>query len=404
MRLKTPIVKVRDVEMGGNHPIVIQSMTNTDTADAQLTANQCIELADAGSEIVRITVNDEKAAQAVMEIRKILDDRGYSHLPIVGDFHYNGHTLLTDYPKCALTLDKYRINPGNIDYGSRENKNFETIVKVAIENDKPVRIGANWGSIDQRLLTEMMDKNSNIAKPKSDKEVIIDTLVKSALRSAENAEKLGLKNNKIVLSVKMSDVQDVISAYELLNQRMLNHPYVLHLGLTEAGSGMQGLIASSAVLAILLNQGIGDTIRISLTPKPGEPRTKEVEACKTLLQAMGYRHFKPQVTSCPGCGRTESAFFQDLAKDVNQYISIKMSEWQKKYPRVTEMRVAVMGCTVNGPGESKHADIAISLPGKMEEPVAPTYIRGKFHKNLTGEKIPEQFIELLENFIKTCYC
>ena len=389
--------------MGGTSPIVIQSMTNTDTADAKATATQCMELSDKGSEIVRITVNNEQAAKAVPKIRQLLDDSGYASLPLVGDFHFNGHKLLREYPKCAETLDKYRINPGNSDYGSTENKNFEEIIAIAMENDKPVRIGANWGSIDQRFLTEMMNKNAKMIKPKSDKEVIIDTLVESALRSAENGEKLGLKNNKIVLSVKMSVVPDVIAAYELLHQRMREHPYILHLGLTEAGSGMQGLIASSAALAVLLNKGIGDTIRISLTPKPGESRSREVEACKILLQSMGYRHFKPQVTSCPGCGRTESDFFQDLAQQVNRHIAKKMAEWKKKYPRVAEMKVAVMGCIVNGPGESKHADIAISLPGKMEAAIAPTYIQGKFHKNLTGEKIPEQFIKLLEKFVKSCY-
>lgn len=405
MRLETPEVSVRDVKIGANNPIVIQSMTNTQTADAAATAKQCMQLADAGSEIVRLTVNTQFAAQAIPDIRKILDAKGYRHLPLIGDFHYNGHILLTDYPKLAKTLDKYRINPGNVGYGDKHEYNFSTIVEIAIENNKPVRIGVNWGSLDQDLLTEMMDKNAKLKSPKSDKEVIIDAMVHSAINSAQLAEKLGLRQNQIVLSVKMSIVQDMVKAYQLLAERMRKnkHFHALHLGLTEAGSGMQGIISSSAALAILLQEGIGDTIRISLTPTPGQPRSAEVEACKTLLQCMNLRYFKPVVTSCPGCGRTDSHFFQDLAKEVNDHISRKMPLWQKKYPKITTLKIAVMGCVVNGPGESKHADIAISLPGKLEKPVAPIYIHGKFTKSLSGKNIPQQFVKILEDFIsKNC--
>ncbi|MCX6734528.1 MAG: flavodoxin-dependent (E)-4-hydroxy-3-methylbut-2-enyl-diphosphate synthase [Candidatus Peregrinibacteria bacterium] len=406
MRLNTPTVTVGAVKIGGKNPIVIQSMTNTDTSDAKATAKQIIELADAGSEIVRMTVNTNLAAPKVPEIRKILDAKGYEKIPLIGDFHFNGHTLLEDFPQMSKTLDKYRINPGNVGYGDKHDYNFSKIIKIAIENNKPVRIGVNWGSLDQDLLTEMMNKNSKLIKPKSDKEVIINAMVESALRSAVLAEKIGLPQNKIILSVKMSIVQDMIKAYELLAQRMSKnkHLYALHLGLTEAGVGMQGIVSSSASLAILLQQGIGDTIRISLTPTPTQPRTKEVEACKILLQSMGFRHFKPQVTSCPGCGRTDSHFFQELAGEVNSHITKILPIWQKKHPKsadkIAELKIAVMGCVVNGPGESKHADIAISLPGRMEKPVAPVYIKGKFVKSLQGKKIPQQFIQLLEDYVE----
>ncbi len=401
--MKTPVVDIRGVKVGGGNPVVIQSMTDTDTQDPKATAKQVIELADAGSELVRITVNTNLSAPKIPELRKILDDHGYEHLPIIGDFHYNGHILLTEFPETAKVLDKYRINPGNVGYGDKHDYNMETIIKIALENDKPVRIGVNWGSLDQELLTAMMEKNAKLIKPKSDRDVIIETMVESALRSAESAEKIGLPQNKIILSVKMSLVQDMIAAYELLASRMKSHPYSLHLGLTEAGSGMQGLVSSSAALAVLLQQGIGDTIRISLTPTPGKPRSQEVEACKTLLQSMGYRHFKPQVTSCPGCGRTDSTFFQELAKEVNDHIAKKMAQWKEKYPGVEELKIAVMGCVVNGPGESKYADIAISLPGKSEQKVAPVYIEGKFSQSLKGDNIPEEFLEILENFIQTKY-
>lgn len=405
MKLNTPVVTVGEIKIGGQNPIIIQSMTNTDTADAKATAKQAMELADAGSEIVRITVNSNLAAPKVQEIRNILDAKGYNTLPLIGDFHYNGHILLKEFPKMAKTLGKYRINPGNVGYDGKHDYNFSTIVKIAKENNKPVRIGVNWGSLDQDLLTTMMNKNACRKTPMSDKEVIIDAMVESALRSAELAEKLGLKQNKIILSVKMSIVQDMVKAYELLAARMKKnkHLYALHLGLTEAGIGMQGLVSSSAALAILLQQGIGDTIRISLTPTPAQPRTKEVEACKTLLQSLGFRHFQPQVTSCPGCGRTDSNFFQKLTGQVNKHISKNIPIWQKKYPKsatkIAKLKIAVMGCVVNGPGESKHADIAISLPGRMEKPVAPVYIHGRFVKSLTGKKIPEQFIQLLEDYI-----
>ena len=406
MRIKTPVIDIRGLKIGGQNPLAIQSMTNTDTANAKSTAKQIMELADAGSELVRMTVNTTQAAQKVPEIRKILDANGYQQLPLIGDFHYNGHTLLKDFPEMAKTLDKYRLNPGNVGYGEKNNYNFSTIIKTALENSKPIRIGVNWGSLDQDLLTAMMNKNASLAKPKTDREVIISSMVESALLSATFAEKLGLPHNKIILSVKMSIVQDMIKAYELLAEKMQKnkHSYALHLGLTEAGIGTQGLVSSSAALAILLQQGIGDTIRISLTPTPNQPRTKEVEVCKTLLQSLGFRHFSPQVTSCPGCGRTDSHFLQDLAETVNSHIAKTLKLWQKKYPQSAEkiatLKIAVMGCVVNGLGESKHADLAISLPGKMEKPFAPVYIKGKFSKNLQGKKIPQQFIEILEDYIE----
>lgn len=401
MRLKTPTVEIRGVKVGGKNPIVIQSMTNTDTTDPKATAKQCIELCKAGSEIVRVTVNSNLAAEKIPELRAVLDAQGYSHLPIVGDFHFNGHTLLTEFPETAKILDKYRINPGNVG----KDENFETIIKIAIENKKPVRIGANMGSIDQTLLTQMMEENAKAPSPKSDEEVAIDALVESAISSAKRAEELGLPQDKIILSVKISDVQGVIKATKDLADRMKqnSHFYPIHLGLTEAGGGLQGLISSSAALAILLQEGIGDTIRISLTPEPGQSRTKEVEACKTLLQSLGYRNFKPKVTSCPGCGRTGSDFFQTLAKQVNDHIKEKLPEWQEKHPKVKALKIAVMGCVVNGPGESRHADIAISLPGKMEKPVAPVYIKGKYLKSLQGDKISEEFISLVEEYIKENY-
>lgn len=401
MRLKTPVVQIGKVKMGGGQPIVIQSMTDTDTADAAATAAQCMQLAAAGSELVRITVNTDQAAKAVPEIRKILNENGYKDLPLVGDFHFNGHILLTDHPECALALDKYRINPGNVGKGDKHDINFETMIKIAIANNKVVRIGVNWGSLDQDLLTEMMDKNAKLIKPKSDKELLIETTVLSAISSAEQATKLGLPNNKLVLSVKMSVVDDVVKAYQLLASKTSD--YAIHLGLTEAGSGMQGLVSSSAALSILLNQGIGDTIRISLTPGPNDARTEEVKACKTLLQALGYRHFRPQVTSCPGCGRTGSAFFRQLAEEVNKKIDQRMPEWQKKYPAAAQLKIAVMGCVVNGPGESQHADIAISLPGRMEKDVAPVYIKGKYTKSLSGDSITEDFMAIIEDYIKENY-
>lgn len=399
MRIKTPEVNIRGVKIGGKNPVKIQSMTDTDTADAPAMAKQCMELADADSELVRFTVNTNLAAQKVPEIRKILDSKGYGHLPLIGDFHFNGHTLLEEFPQMAQALDKYRINPGNIGKGEKHDPNFRKFIEIAVHYDKPVRIGVNWGSLDQDLLTTMMEKNAKLIRPRSDKEVLIDTMVKSALNSAHQAQKMGLKQNKIVLSVKMSNVQDVINAYQKLASAMQDHPYALHLGLTEAGSGIDGLISSSTALAVLLQQGIGDTIRISLTPNPNDRRTKEVEACKALLQALELRHFKPKITSCPGCGRTDSKFFQKLAAEVNKKLETKLKNWVKKYPKAAELKIAIMGCVVNGPGESKYADIAISMPGKMEKPVAPVYIHGKFLKSLKGDKIADQFLEIIENFI-----
>lgn len=402
MRLKTPAVQIGTVKMGAKHPIVIQSMTNTDTADWQATAKQAIELADAGSEIVRMTVNTNFAAQAVPKIRQALDKKGYSHLPLIGDFHYNGHTLLEENPDCAKTLDKYRINPGNVGFGDKHEYNFSKIIEIALKNDKAVRIGVNWGSLDQDLLTKMMNENAAMKKPRTSRDVLISAMVESALRSAKLSEKLGLSNNKIVLSVKMSILQDMVDAYKLLAKKMQASKklYALHLGLTEAGSGLQGVVSSTAALAILLQEGIGDTIRVSLTPDKQSPRTREVEVCKELLQALGMRYFKPQVTSCPGCGRTGSNFFQDLAQEINQSIDKNMPQWKKLYPGVERLKIAVMGCVVNGPGESKYADIAISLPGKMEKPVAPVYIDGKFVKSLQGKKIPGDFMAILEGYVQ----
>jgi (E)-4-hydroxy-3-methylbut-2-enyl-diphosphate synthase len=378
---KTPIVKIGSVKIGGSHPIAIQSMTNTDTADAAKTAKQCMELADAGSELVRITVNNEAAAASVPEIRKILNKKGYKHLPLIGDFHFNAHELLEKFPQCAKTLDKYRINPGNIGHGKNHHENFEKIIKIAIKNKKPIRIGVNFGSLDQALPKNM--------KP-------IDAMIKSALDSATYAEKLGLKQNKIVLSVKMSDVQDVIKANQLLAKKMQKHPYALHLGLTEAGSGLQGVTCSSTALSILLQQGIGDTIRISLTPKKGESRTKEVQACKFLLQSLGLRQFQPKITSCPGCGRTDNKLFQKIVSEISAHIEKNLAKSQKSNPKINKLKIAIMGCIVNGPGESRHADIALHLPGKAEQKSASVYVKGKFFKTLKGKNISQQFIKILK--------
>jgi (E)-4-hydroxy-3-methylbut-2-enyl-diphosphate synthase len=403
MRLKTPRVTIRGIESGDKNPIRIQSMTNTDTANAIATAKQCMELADAGSEIVRITVNNKAAALSIPKIRWILDSEGYEKLPLVGDFHYNGHQLLRGFPEMAEALDKYRINPGNVGFGDRDNYNFEQIVECAIQYKKPIRIGVNWGSLDQRLLTEMMIKNSEKKHPKTANEVIIDAMVESALKSAAIAEKIGLKRNKIILSVKMSGVEDTVNAYESLAKKMKASKkiYALHLGLTEAGGGDSGVVASTAALSILLKQGLGDTIRVSLTPAPGASRTREVDICKLVLQSLGLRYFAPHVTSCPGCGRTESEFFQELAQEVNEHINKNIDSWKQNYSGIETLKIAVMGCIVNGPGESRHADIAISLPGKSEEKIAPVYIEGKFTKNLIGKNIPAEFIKILEQYIKS---
>lgn len=419
MKVKTPIVKIGSTKIGGGNVIAIQSMTNTNTEDAKKTAAQCIELANAGAELVRITVNTEKAAKAVPQIRKILNEKCCSHIPLIGDFHFNGHDLLEKYPECAKALDKYRINPGNVGFGKNHDDNFAKIIKIAIKNKKPVRIGVNSGSVDQEVLAKLMNKNAKLESPgtynssispespntaefpNSPEDVLIDAMVKSALDSAKYAEKLGLKQNQIILSVKMSDVQQTIKAHELLTKRMTAHPYAIHLGLTEAGTGDKGVIASAAALSILLQKGIGNTIRISLTPEPGQSRTKEVEACKHLLQSLGLRYFAPVVTSCPGCGRTSSTEFQKLARKINAHIQKKLPTWLKKHPECCKTKIAVMGCVVNGPGESRHADIGISLPGNGEKPVCPVYIRGKFYKNLKGSHIAEDFLKILEGFIAT---
>lgn len=408
---KSQKVTIGKVMIGGGEPIAIQSMTNTDTSDVASTVAQIHELVSAGSELVRITVNNEEAAKAAAHIKDELMKKGCD-VPLVGDFHYNGHILLSKFPDCAASLDKYRINPGNVGSG------FETMIECALRNGKPVRIGVNWGSLDRELLTKMMDENAKSknptgrasarlshycarrAQPKSDHEVLLEALVESALSSAAYAEKLGLGANNIVLSVKTSQVQDVIRAYEMLAEKC---DYALHLGLTEAGMGMKGLIASSAALGVLLEQGIGDTIRISLTPEAGESRTREVQACRLLLQTMGFRQFRPLVTSCPGCGRTGNELFQHLAKEVDEYIGKRMPEWRRRHRGIENLKVAVMGCVVNGPGESRHADIALSLPGKSEEPMATVFVKGKLFKTLRGGDIGNQFLEILEDHISKFY-
>lgn len=405
-RRKTTNVRIADgVYIGSDYPIMVQSMTNTLTADVETTAKQVKELYLAGSTAVRLTVNDEDAAKAIPLIDAKLKSEGLT-IPLVGDFHYNGHLLLTKYPECAKTLAKYRINPGNVGYGDKHDYNFGTMIKVAIEHDKPVRIGVNWGSLDQDLFTEMMDDNAKQTKPLSFKDVLYNAMVESALRSAKLAEELGLAHDKIIISVKMSEVQDLINVYKLIADKC---DYPLHLGLTEAGTAIKGMIASSAAMGILLQQGIGDTIRMSLTPSADESgsgrnpladRALEVRACQHLLQAMDLEFFKPTVTSCPGCGRTSSTYFQTLAEEVNQYIEDQINEWRPKHPGVEKLKIAVMGCIVNGPGESKYADIGISLPGNNEEPSAPVYIDGEHHSTLKGDKIGEEFREILENYIQ----
>ena len=394
-RRKTPTVKIDSVSLGCDHPIAIQSMTDTPTANIEATLKQTIELIEAGSELVRLTINDDDAASAVPTIIKRLRDQGHN-TPIIGDFHFNGHTLLRKYPACAKVLSKYRINPGNVGKGNRHDENFTEIVKIAVDHNKAVRIGVNWGSLDQELLTGLMDKNAKLKNPKDFKEVTYEAMIKSALTSAQLAQKAGLKKNKIVLSVKMSILQDMVTVYSKLAKQC---DYVLHLGLTEAGADAQGITSSAAALGILLQQGIGDTIRVSLTPQPNVPRSREVEICKQLLQSMGLRYFKPSVTSCPGCGRTSSNYFQYLAKDISEHIVRKMPIWKNQYPGVEKLKIAVMGCVVNGPGESRHADIGISLPGASEKPIAPVYADGKELKTLKGERIKEEFIEILEHYI-----
>lgn len=397
-RRKSIPVKVGDVTVGGGQAIVVQSMTNTDTADIDETVDQIDHLHQAGSELVRITVNNDEAAKAVPYIKEKLINRGVT-VPIVGDFHYNGHKLLTAYPEMAKSLAKFRINPGNTGTKARD-ENFCTIVEQAIKFDKPVRIGVNWGSLDQQLLAQYMDANNALPKPKSAKEVMLDTMVESARRSTQLAEEVGLPSDKIIVSCKMSGVQDLISVYQRIADIL---PYALHLGLTEAGMGMKGTVASSVALAVLLQKGIGDTIRVSLTPMPGADRAEEVRICQQILQSLGIRSFIPQVTSCPGCGRTKSTYFQELADDIQNYVVDNMPVWREIYPGVEEMDVAVMGCVVNGPGESRHANIGISLPGTFEEPKAPVYIDGEHHSTLRGDHIAEEFRVLLDQYIERNY-
>jgi len=384
--------------VGSAHPVVVQSMTNTDTADIQGTTAQIEVLAKAGSELVRVTVNNDEAAQAVPEIVAVLSDRGI-HVPLIGDFHYNGHLLLTRYPECARVLAKYRINPGNVGTKARD-ENFTTIIEQAIRFEKPVRIGVNWGSLDKQLLTEMMDQNAASAAPRSTREVTLQAMMESALRSAHLAETVGLPHDRIIISAKVSGVQDLVEVYRMLAAEC---DYPLHLGLTEAGMGHKGVIASTAGLAILLQEGIGDTIRVSLTPQPGGDRSEEVRVAQQILQSLELRSFTPQVTACPGCGRTTSTVFQSLAESINGYIRGQMPVWRSRYPGVEELKVAVMGCVVNGPGESKHANIGISLPGTGEAPKAPVYIDGRHAITLKGEKIAEEFQQLLDSYVERNY-
>jgi (E)-4-hydroxy-3-methylbut-2-enyl-diphosphate synthase len=397
-RRQTVSVDVGGVLVGSGHPIVVQSMTNTDTADPDATAIQVAQLAHAGSELVRVTVNNDAAAQAVPIIRQKLDGLGIG-VPLIGDFHYNGHLLLTKYPACADALAKYRINPGNVGT-KRHDEQFRQIVEVAIANGKPVRIGVNWGSLDQQLLTELMDANALLPEPRDSRDVMIDAMLESALRSAILAEETGLPHDRIVLSAKVSGVQDLIEVYTRLAERC---DYPLHLGLTEAGMGSRGIISSTAGLAVLLQRGIGDTIRVSLTPSPGGDRTEEVQIAQQVLQSLGLRSFTPQVSACPGCGRTTSTFFQEMARDIGAYLHDQMPVWGRTHPGVEELRVAVMGCVVNGPGESKHADIGISLPGTFEEPVAPVFVDGQLRTTLRGDDIVPRFLEILEGYVAERY-
>jgi (E)-4-hydroxy-3-methylbut-2-enyl-diphosphate synthase len=398
-RRKTGTVRIGQVRVGWEVPVVVQSMTNTDTADVHGTIEQVAALAQAGSEIVRVTVNNEEAAAAVPHIVEGLEKRGL-RVPIVGDFHYNGHLLLKKFPATARALAKYRINPGNASIGKKDNDNFQVMVECAAENQKPVRIGVNWGSLDQSLLTRRMDENSRLAEPLPAREVMMETMVVSALNSAAAAERYGLRRDQIILSAKVSGVRDLIDVYTNLAARC---DYVLHLGLTEAGMGAKGLIASTAGLAPLLLAGIGDTIRVSLTPKPGGDRTEEVLAAQQILQSLGIRSFMPQVTSCPGCGRTTSTYFQELAEQIQSHLRSSMPEWRRKYPGVEELKLAVMGCVVNGPGESKHANLGISLPGTFEEPKAPVYVDGKLLKTLHGDTIVAEFKQILDKYVESHY-
>lgn len=394
-RHKTHKVKVGNSFVGGDAPILIQSMTNTDTADAIGTAKQVIELYNAGSEVVRITVNNEDAAKSVSEIKNIILKKGYD-IPLVGCFHYNGHSLLTEYPDCAEALDKYRINPGNVGFGQKRDKQYEQMVNIALERNKPIRIGVNWGSLDQALLAELMDANNKKSSPKTATEVLYDALVLSCLISAQKAENLGMQKNQIILSCKTSRIPDLVTVYQALAK---HSDYALHLGLTESGMGMKGTVATSSALAMLLSQGIGDTIRASITPKPGGSRTEEVKLCRSLLQSLNFRQFAPEVSACPGCGRTTSSYFQTLSQDIDKFIQDNMDEWKTMYPGVEGLKIAVMGCIVNGPGESKHADIGISLPGTGEEKIAPVFIDGKKSHTLRGDTITQDFTKILTEYI-----
>ncbi len=398
-RRKTVTAVVGGVRVGSDAPIVVQSMTNTDTADIPSTVQQVAALARAGSELVRVTVNNDEAAAAVPHIVEQLDKQGV-RVPIIGDFHYNGHLLLTKYPECARDLAKYRINPGNVGIGRKDDSNFRTMIEVAVKYQKPVRIGVNWGSLDQALLTRMMDENSRLAEPKDAREVTMEAMVVSALNSAELAKQFGLRDDQIILSAKVSGVQDLIDVYRALAARC-NYP--LHLGLTEAGMGAKGVVASSAAMGVVLQEGIGDTIRVSLTPAPGGDRTEEVRVGQQILQSMGIRSFTPQVTACPGCGRTTSTFFQEMAEQIQSYLREQMPSWKGRYVGVEEMKLAVMGCVVNGPGESKHANIGISLPGTFEEPKAPVYVDGRLFTTLKGDRIVGEFIEILDEYVDSHY-
>ncbi|MFN0194429.1 MAG: flavodoxin-dependent (E)-4-hydroxy-3-methylbut-2-enyl-diphosphate synthase [Aestuariivirga sp.] len=389
-------VAIGNVQVGGGAPVVVQSMTNTDTADIEGTAKQIAELAGAGSELVRITVDRDEAAKAVPHIRDRVRAIGLD-TPIVGDFHYNGHTLLEENPGCAEALDKYRINPGNVGFGGKKDRNFGVMIETALKYEKPVRIGVNWGSLDQALLTQLMDENAKAKEPRDAREVMHEAVIQSGLLSAERAKELGLEANRIVISAKCSEVQDLIAVYRGLAARC---SYALHLGLTEAGMGSKGIVASATALGVLLQEGIGDTIRISLTPEPGGDRTREVIVAQEILQTMGLRSFAPMVIACPGCGRTTSTTFQELAQDIQTYVRTRMPDWREKYPGFETLQLAVMGCIVNGPGESKHADIGISLPGTGELPSAPVYIDGKKVKTLRGENIGAQFKDIVETYVR----
>jgi (E)-4-hydroxy-3-methylbut-2-enyl-diphosphate synthase len=398
-RRKTFTATIGGVRVGSNAPVMVQSMTNTDTADIPGTIKQVAALARAGSEVVRVTVNNDAAAKAIPHIVEGLEKQGLG-VPIIGDFHYNGHLLLTKYPGCAEGLAKYRINPGNASIGRKNDDNFRTMIEVAVKHQKPVRIGVNWGSLDQSLLTKMMDENSRLPEPKEAREVTMEAIVVSALSSAKLAERHGLRPDQIILSAKVSGVQDLIDVYRMLASRC---EYPLHLGLTEAGMGAKGIVASSAAMAVLLQEGIGDTIRVSLTPAPGGDRTEEVRVAQQILQSLGIRSFTPQVTACPGCGRTTSTFFQEMAQQIQTYLREQMPVWKERYTGVEEMKVAVMGCVVNGPGESKHASLGISLPGTFEEPKAPVYVDGRLFTTLKGDKIVAEFIKILDDYVESHY-